>query len=121
LDAGKNADTIQYKAMQKVRSHMSNFVPTTPGGLGSTFIMDDGKGGTVSMSPTNLDWIKCFMRGCHKKMGNVWIPDRALTVRELLCSQTLLEDDWKFFEGDKEGRLRTALMAVLMIDGLQQR
>jgi hypothetical protein len=50
-------------------------------------------------------------------MGDVWIPDRALTVRELLCAQTLLEEDWALFEGDREGRLRTALTAVMMIDG----
>jgi hypothetical protein len=50
-------------------------------------------------------------------MGDVWIPDRALIImRELLCSQTLLEDNWIVFEGDKEGRLRTALTAVMMID-----
>jgi hypothetical protein len=50
-------------------------------------------------------------------MGDVWIPDRALTIRELLCAQTLLEDDWTVFKDDKEGRLRTALTAVLMING----
>jgi hypothetical protein len=66
LDAGKNADTIHYETMQKLRSHMSNFVHTTPGGLGSTFIADDRMGGTMSVSPTNLDWFKPFMRGCHK-------------------------------------------------------
>jgi hypothetical protein len=50
-------------------------------------------------------------------MGDVWIPDRALTIRELLCAQTLLEDNWMVFKDDKEGRLRTALTAVLMING----
>jgi hypothetical protein len=55
LDAGKNADKIQYETMRKLRSHMSNFIHTTPGGLGATFIADDGKGGMVSTSHTNLD------------------------------------------------------------------
>jgi hypothetical protein len=55
LDPGKNADTIQYETMQKLRLHMSNFVHTTPSGLGSTFIADNGKGGTVTASPTNSD------------------------------------------------------------------
>jgi hypothetical protein len=73
---------------------------TMPGGIGSTFIEDDRMGGTVSSSPTYLDWFKQFMRGCHKRMGDVWISDRALTMRELLCSQTLLEDDWELFKGD---------------------
>jgi hypothetical protein len=104
--------------MRKLRSHISNFVHTTPdGGLGSTFIAEEGKGGTVPASSTNTDWFKRFMRGCHKRMGDIWIPDRALTMRELLCCQTLLEEDWKIFEGDKEGRLKLALTAVMMIDG----
>jgi hypothetical protein len=88
-----------------------------PSGLGSTFIADDGKGGTMSASSTNTDWFKHFMKGCHKWMGDIWIPDRALTMRELLCCQTLLEDDWAIFKGDKEGRLKTALTAMMMIDG----
>jgi hypothetical protein len=117
LDAGKNADTIQYETMRKLRSHMSNFVHTTPGGLGATFIAEDGKGGTVSESPTNSDWFKRFMRGCHKRMGDIWIPDRALTIREILCCQTLLEADWELFDGDVDGRLRTALTAVMLIGG----
>jgi hypothetical protein len=45
---------------------MSNFVHTTPEGLGATFIVDVGKGGTESVSPTNTDWFKWFMRGCHR-------------------------------------------------------
>jgi hypothetical protein len=85
-------------------------------GVRDTFIADDGKGSTVSASSTNTDWFKRFMRGCHKRMGDIWIPDRALTMRELLCCQTLLEDDWATFEGDKEGRLKLALTTVMMID-----
>jgi hypothetical protein len=48
LDAGKNAATVQYETMRKLRLHMSNFVHTTPGGLGSTFIADNGKEGIGS-------------------------------------------------------------------------
>jgi hypothetical protein len=117
LDAGKNSDKIQYETMQKLRSHMSNFVHTTPTGLGATLIADDRKGGTVSASPTNSDWFKGFMRGCHRRMGDIWIPDRALTIQELLCAQTLLENDWELFEGDAHGKLKTALTAVSVIGG----
>lgn len=46
LDTGKNAEKIQYETMRKLRSHMSNFVHPTPGGLGATVVVDDGKGGT---------------------------------------------------------------------------
>jgi hypothetical protein len=110
LDPGKNADKIQYETMQKLRSHMSNFVHTTPRGLGGKFMADDEKGGTELASPTNADWFKWFMR-------DIWIPDCALTIQELLCCQTLLESDQELFEGDADGQLKTALMAVSMIGG----
>jgi hypothetical protein len=71
LNAGKNVVTVQYETMRKLRSRRSNFVHTTSGKLGSTFIADDGNGGTISPSPTNLDWFKRFMRGCHKRMGDI--------------------------------------------------
>lgn len=64
---------IQFKTMRKLRLH--NFVHTTPGGLGSKLIADDGKGGTVMESPTSLEWFKWFMQGCHRQMDNIWIPD----------------------------------------------
>jgi hypothetical protein len=104
--AGKNVEKVQYETMRKLRSHMSNFVHTTPGGLGATFIAEDGKGGTELASPTNSDWFKCLMRGCHKCVEDIWIPDWALTIRELLCCQMLLESDWELFEGDVHGRLK---------------
>jgi hypothetical protein len=72
LDPGKNADKIQYETMRKLRSHMSNFVhDMTPGGLGVMFIAEDRKGGMESASPTNSDWFKWFMQGCHKRMGDI--------------------------------------------------
>jgi hypothetical protein len=50
-------------------------------------------------------------------MGNIWIPDRVLTIRELLCCQILLESDWELFEGDVHGRLKTALTVVSLVGG----
>jgi hypothetical protein len=72
LDAGKNADKIQSEAMRKLHSHMSNFIHMMSGGFGATFIANDMKGGTVSQSPTNLDWFKRFMRGYHRWMGEIF-------------------------------------------------
>jgi hypothetical protein len=50
-------------------------------------------------------------------MGDIWIPDWALTIWELHCCQTLLENDWELFEGDAHGKLKTALAAVSLIGG----
>lgn len=118
-DPGKNARTIQFETLRKMRSHLANFYHTTPGGLGSTFVAEDGGGGTISFSPTNSPWFKRWIRGCHRRMGDVWIPDRPLTIKELKCCIQLLEEDWKLFAAndDKEGQKGTALLAVALIAG----
>ena len=119
-DVDINAKCIQYETMRKLlRSFLSNFVHTTYGGHGDTFMSEDGRGGTISMSPTNSSWFKRFMRGVHKRMGDVWIPDRALTKRELTLCLTLLDEDWLLYsEADDEGgKLRAVLTATMMIAG----
>ena len=83
LDAGKNSDTIHVETMRKLRSHYSNFHHTLPGGTGWTTIAD-GKGtATFTGSPTYSFWFRRFMTGCHRRMGDTWIPDRAITLEEV--------------------------------------
>ncbi|KAL7556103.1 hypothetical protein ACA910_008072 [Epithemia clementina (nom. ined.)] len=58
LDRGKNAKTIQWDTMRGVRSAMSNFMHTTPGGIGG-FTMSDAKKSThVTHSAMNTMWFK---------------------------------------------------------------
>lgn len=117
LDSGINSQSIQYETMRKLRSHISNFVHTTPGGLGVTFMTEEGAGGTVSFSPTNSPWFRRFMQGCHRRMGDVWIPDRPLTINELKCCMELLEEDWKLFSRDIEGQANVCFAAITVIAG----
>jgi hypothetical protein len=58
------------------------------------------------------------MQGCHRHMGDVWSPDRPVAMPEALEVQRVLEKDWKTFERDPEGRLKTALTGVLVTCGL---
>jgi hypothetical protein len=116
---GINSKNIQYETTRKLRSFLSNFVHTTFNGHGDTFMSEDGNGGTISRSPTNSPWFKKFMRGLHKRMGDVWIPDRALLKREFMYCLVLLEEDWVFYSGaeDGGGKLKTALSAVMLLAG----
>jgi hypothetical protein len=118
LDRGVNAKTIQYETMRGVRSHYSNFTHTVPGGAGYATIGDNSRGATFfSNSPTNSYWFRRFMQGCHRRMGDVWMPDRALTIDELLHCLVLLEEDWLAFANDPAGRLRTALTGFSLTAG----
>jgi hypothetical protein len=117
IDKGKNAATIQYETMRKLRSHIANFVHTCPGGIGARFMGEEGAAGAVSNSPTNSEWFRRFMKGCHRRMGDVWMPDRPVTMQELWKCLMLLEEDWEVFEKDPEGQLRAAAMATMLITG----
>jgi hypothetical protein len=118
LDKGKNAPTIQYETMRGLRSHFANFFHTVPGGAGYSTVSDSARGGTFfSSSPTNSYWFRRFMLGCHRRMGDVWIPDRALLIDELLHCLRLLEEDWRAFETDPDGRLQTALTGFSLTAG----
>jgi hypothetical protein len=119
LAKGKNAEFVQYETIFKARSHFSNFVHTIPGGIGDMFITSDNMMNGITHSATNTPWFKRFMKGCHSRMGDVWCPDRPLTMWEALLCQSMLEEDWKTFEKDPTGRLKTALTAgVLVTSGL---
>lgn len=43
LDPGLYANYIQYETTRKMRSHVSNFEHTTPGGVGAAFVGDEGR------------------------------------------------------------------------------
>jgi hypothetical protein len=63
-----------------------SFVHTIPDGVGALTASSEGASSFVShTSETNGYWFKRFMHGCHKRMGDVWIPDQPLTMEELLC------------------------------------
>eukprot|EP00978_Attheya_sp_CCMP212_P035804 scaffold157954_cov31-Attheya_sp.AAC.1 len=70
--------------MRQLRSHFSNFYHTTPGGAGLAMAGTDGSTMFFTSSPTNSYWFKRFMQGSHGRMGDVCMPDRAITIDELL-------------------------------------
>lgn len=118
LSPGKNTSFVQYETIRKTRSHVSNFFHTIPGGMGEMFIAAETNVSGMTRSPTNSFWFKRFMQGCHRRMGDVWCPDRPLTIREALAVQEDLESDWLIFELDHVGRLKTALTGVMITAGL---
>jgi hypothetical protein len=77
----------------------------------------EGAAGAVLYSPTNSEWFRRFMKGCHQRMGDVWMPDWPETIQELHACLKLLEDDWVTFEKDDEGRTKASVTATMLISG----
>jgi hypothetical protein len=117
LDGGRNAQHIQFQTMRQLRSHFSNFYHTTPYGVGMATAGADGSNMFFSNSPTNSYWFKRFMLGSHRRMGDIWVPDRALTIDELLKALELLEEDWVDYAHDISGKLQVALLAAALSAG----
>jgi hypothetical protein len=69
LDDGKNAARVQFETVRKLRSHLSNFIHTTPGGMGASCIGEEGGVSAITNSATNSMWFRRFMKGMHKRMG----------------------------------------------------
>ena len=103
--------------MYKMRGHISNYVYTLTGGVGTNFITLENNIGSISSSPTNTEWFRRFMNGCHKKMGDVWIPDRAVTMQEVKEIFRLLEQDCILDKEDDHDWMQTTLTVVVIIDG----
>ena len=117
LSAGKNAATIQFDTMRKLRSHVSNYTHASRDGTGATFVGEDSNANTLSNSATNSPWFRRFMRGCHRRMGDVWLPDRPVTLAELKACLELLEQDWTDMMLDPAGQVQSGLTACVMIAG----
>ncbi|KAL7576165.1 hypothetical protein ACA910_004820 [Epithemia clementina (nom. ined.)] len=80
LHAGRNSIQIQFETARKIHSAVSNFVHTTPYGAGASVVSNADRGSLfISGSATNSIWFRRFMAGCHQRMGDVWMPDRAVT------------------------------------------
>lgn len=74
---------------------------------------DDGNGSRVSHAMTTSFWFKIFMQGCHRCMGDVWLPDKAVSSYVIDGCLCLLERDWNdIWEQDKEGLYGLRLMAT---------
>jgi hypothetical protein len=85
LDPGKNSSMIQWKTAQKSRAFVSSYIHSTPTGRGMTSMAGNQKT-FFSDSPTNALWMDRFYTGCHERMGDVVVQDRALTMAVLkLC------------------------------------
>lgn len=119
LDPGRNAANVQFDTVRKLRTFYSNFYATTP--PGALEANRPGSAGSEPLrgTPTNSPFFKRFLQGAHKRMGDLWIPDRALTIEQLLAAQDILEDEWTNLQGsvDQSRRYRVAATGCLITIG----
>ena len=94
LKLGKNAKTIPFKTLRKTCSAQTNYAHASCVGTGNSTMQDDGNGSRVSHAVTNSFWFKRFNAGCHRRMGDIWLPDKAMSRYVIDACFLLLERDW---------------------------
>lgn len=115
LNPGKNSEMVQFETARKARSAVSNFVHTTPSGTGLHSVGYGERGGTFfSNSPTNSYWFKRFLAGCHKRMGDVWIPDKAMVLDVLKGCLEILESEYQELSHGQR-RLEVGLTGAMLV------
>ena len=120
LEPGGNAPHVQYDMVRKMRSFYSNYAHTCPGGTGANFMSTEGAGARVSNSVSNSDWFQKFMRGMHRRMGDVWLPNQAISQYEMFACMDVLESKWEEAHGtliDLYELKRTATPACIVLAG----
>jgi len=78
---------------------------------------DDGCGARVSYSATNSLWFKRFMEGSHKRMGDQWVPDKAISRYVIGACFAVLESNWLRYGVDNFSQLEISKGACIIITG----
>lgn len=116
LDTGKYAPTIQFSTLRKMRGVFTNVFHVSAQGYTSSSVMaKDTRKLMVTESPTYGMFFEAFVRGCHKRMGDIVKPDRALALDVLHCIMRFLEKDWE--KARPEGRFKLAKEASFYLIG----
>ena len=95
LDPGRNVSHIQFETVRKMRSFYSNYAHACQGGTRSIFMSSEGTGARVSNAASNSIWFQRFMQGIHRRMGDVWVPNRAISQYELSACMDVLDLRWE--------------------------
>lgn len=117
MDQGRNSWNIQCGTVRKLRSCISNYSHASRDGLGLTFMSEDGMGARVSFSATNTFWFKRFMQGLHRRMGDLWMPNKATSRYVIRGCFTVLDHNWDFFGIDNYSKLSISRAACIIITG----
>lgn len=92
---GKNAEKVQFNTIRKFRAAFSNaYQASASAGTEGMVMAKEQRKMEVTKCPSHGNWFERFNKGCHKRMGDVVIPDRALAVEIIVEMLRILEAEW---------------------------
>ncbi len=94
LQPGRNAAIVQFGTIRKFCSAFSNAYLSSAEGQQAMVMAKDTKKLRVTKCPTYGEFFERFVRGVHKRMGDIVKQDKALSIvllKEIFLS---LEEEW---------------------------
>ena len=67
----------------------------------------EGTSARVSNSSTNTLWFQRFMQGCHRRMGDMSVPDTAVNQYVVRICFEITEEIWQNNQDDLYARMCT--------------
>jgi hypothetical protein len=95
LRPGKYDKSVQFGTVRKFRSCFSNVYQASAAGHNAVVMARDTRKLTVTTCPTYGEFFERFVKGLHKRMGEIVKPDRALSLEVLKEIMAKLEEEWK--------------------------
>jgi hypothetical protein len=80
LKPGKYTRTVQFGTVRKFRSCFSNIYQASVDGQQASVMAKDTRKLMVTKCPTYGEFFERFVKGMHKRMGEIVKPDRALRM-----------------------------------------
>jgi len=114
MDEGRNARTIQFGTMRKLRSAFTNSYHASHHVSSLVTMAKDIRKTSVTNSPTYGLWFERFMHGCHKRMGDVLKQDMAVSIEVMHAICQVGEEKYLECISDSE-RLNESLLTFFCL------
>ena len=100
-DKGRHAETIQFQTMRKTRTMFANIYQASAKGQSDMVLAKDKNKLSLSRCVTHGEFFERFIRGAHKRMGDIVKPNRALSLPVLHKILEAIEGEWNAAETDE--------------------
>ena len=104
LEAGRNAETVQYDTIRQLRTAYSNMYRASTYQLGTTIYAKERKKLHATNCQTDGIWFGKFALGMEKRMGRQVVQDLGISIEVMHELQDLLEADWRVSNTTEERR-----------------
>jgi hypothetical protein len=94
LQPGRYSNHMQFTSVRKFRSAFSNAYQASVEGQQAAVMAKDTRKLVVTKCPTYGEFFERFVRGLHKRMGDIVKQDKALAQPILKAMFTYLEIEW---------------------------